>query len=202
MPAGSTTQLQSWIELIRAGDTQAREQIIEHSCERLRRLTRKMLRQFARLRRWEETDDVLQHALIRLHRSLSEVQLESVRQFLGLAALQIRRTLIDLSRQHFGEHRQGANHHTDGHGAAADDQGGPLHQAIKPDSVEDWSSFHEAIELLPDEEREVFSLLWYEGLEQAEAATLLDTSVRTIKRRWQSARCLLFEALDGQKPDG
>lgn len=200
MQAGNTTQLQSWVDLIRAGDTQARDQIIEHSCERLRRLTRKMLKQFSRLRRWEETDDVLQHSLIRLHRSLAEVELESVRQYLGLAALQVRRTLIDLSRQHFGEHRQGANHYTDGNGAA-DDRNGPLHQPSKPESMEDWSEFHEAVEALPDEEREVFSLLWYEGLEQAEAATLLDTSVRTIKRRWQSARCLLFEALDGHTPD-
>lgn len=193
MPAGNTTQLQSWIDLIRAGDTQARDQIIEHSCQQLRRLTRKMLKQFTRLRRWEETDDVLQHALIRLHRSLSEVQLESVRQYLGLAALQVRRTLIDLSRQHFGEHRHGANHHTDGQ-----DIDGAIHQAIKPETVEDWSEFHEAVESLPDEEREVFSLVWYDGLEQPEVAVLLETSVRTVKRRWQSARCLLFEALDGQ----
>jgi RNA polymerase sigma-70 factor (ECF subfamily) len=54
---------------------------------------------------------------------------------------------------------------------------------------------------MPDEEREIFDLLWYQGLSQAEAATLLKVSERTIKRRWQSARLKLHHALRGGLPE-
>ena len=54
---------------------------------------------------------------------------------------------------------------------------------------------------LPEEERETFDLLWYQGLTQAEAGALLGLSERTVKRRWQSARLLLHDRLKGQLPD-
>ena len=114
MTEGNTTQLQRYLDLLRAGDEQARDALIQHSCERLMRLTRKMFKGYPRLRRWEQTDDVLQNALMRLHRSLAEIRPESVPQFLGLAATQIRRSLIDLTRHHFGPEGYAARHHTDG----------------------------------------------------------------------------------------
>ena len=43
-------------------------------------------------------------------------------------------------------------------------------------------------------------MLWYQGLTQAEAAELLGVSSRTVKRRWQTARLRLFEALGGELP--
>jgi RNA polymerase sigma-70 factor (ECF subfamily) len=49
---------------------------------------------------------------------------------------------------------------------------------------------------LPDEEREVVNLLFYGGLTQQEAARVLGVSLRTVKRRWQSARCRLYEKLN------
>lgn len=47
---------------------------------------------------------------------------------------------------------------------------------------------------------EVFSLLWYEGLSQEEAAALLGVSLRTVKRRWQSARLKIAEAMGDEPP--
>ena len=44
---------------------------------------------------------------------------------------------------------------------------------LEPWTIEQWSNFHEHIEGLPDEEREVFNLLWYQGLEQAAAARVV-----------------------------
>ena len=54
--------------------------------------------------------------------------------------------------------------------------------------------------LCPRKNANVFSLLWYQGLTQAEAAEALETSERTIKRRWQSARLKLYDALHGELP--
>ena len=47
------------------------------------------------------------------------------------------------------------------------------------------------VEPLPDDEREVFALVWYHDLSQAEAADVLGVSVRTVIRRWQAARIRL-----------
>jgi DNA-directed RNA polymerase specialized sigma24 family protein len=44
-------------------------------------------------------------------------------------------------------------------------------------------------------------LLWYEGLTQPEAATVLGVSLKTVKRRWQDARLFLFEAMKGEPPE-
>jgi hypothetical protein len=46
-PAGETAQL---LDLLRFGSEDARTRLIEHACERLRRLTRKMLRDYPDLR--------------------------------------------------------------------------------------------------------------------------------------------------------
>ena len=61
--------------------------------------------------------------------------------------------------------------------------------------LEKWSEFHLLVESLPEEEKDVVDLLWYQELTQEDAAKLLDISVRTVKRRWQSARIKLYEAL-------
>jgi RNA polymerase sigma-70 factor (ECF subfamily) len=202
---GRTTEIQPWLDLLRAGDAAAPDQIINHSCERLRRLARKMLGGFPRLRRWEQTDDVLQNAMVRLHRSLAEVKPESVQQFIGLAATQVRRTLIDLARHHFGPQGQAAHHHTEGLGASADDTGGLVRtcpaKSCQPDTLESWTCFHQAVEGLPEPEREAFGLLWYEGMTQREASVVLGITERTVRRRWQSARCLLYEAMQGEMPE-
>lgn len=51
------------------------------------------------------------------------------------------------------------------------------------------------MEALPEEEREVVNLLWYEGMSQPEAADLLGISSRTVLRRWHAARLKLFQVL-------
>ena len=118
-----------------------------------------------RLRRWEQTDDVLQEALVQLHKSLRDVHPESVPQFFGLVAHAIRRTLIDLARHHFGPHGQGKHHHTDGKRALSDDAGDILDKESKePEDLDDWTRFHEAVQALPESERVVFDLIWYDGL--------------------------------------
>lgn len=152
-----------------------------------------MLQTNQRVRRWAETDDVLQNSLIRLHRSLAEVRPESARQFYGLATTQIRRELIDLARKHYGAEGVGANHHTDG-GIAADSKTANS----EPNTIEAWAKFHEIIEGLSEQEREVVNLLWYEEMSQPEAAEVLGISLATLKRRWQSARIRLSDTLDGE----
>jgi RNA polymerase sigma-70 factor (ECF subfamily) len=195
----SLVQIQGWIARLQAGDPAARDALLGAAGERLRHLAQKMLQSYPRVRRWEQTDDVLQNALLRLCRTLQDVPPQSVADFLRLAALNIRRELLDLTRHYYGPQGAGAHHVTLG----PDEEGPPEAAAaasLDPGSLTVWSEFHQQVEALPDEERAVFDLLWYQGLSQAEAAEVLGVTERTIKRRWQSARLRLHDALQGDVP--
>ena len=106
----TTTRIQLRLDRLRAGDASARDELLQIACERLTRLARKMLRGYPGVSRWEQTDDVLQNAAVRLCRALEDVRPESVRSFVSLAAVQIRRELIDLARHYDGPEGPGRHH--------------------------------------------------------------------------------------------
>ncbi len=203
-PQTTTAQLQICIDRMHAGDAGAIEDLLNAACKRVAQLTRKMLRRFPRVRRWEETDDVVQNVVLRLHRTLKEVKPASVRDFLRLASLNIRRELLDLVKHYYGPLGLGARHDSvserDSDGAAVSPEKRAEDITYEPARLAAWSEFHRQVEALPDDEREVFDLLWYQGLAQSEAAELLGVTVRTLQRRWQSARLALFDALHGELP--
>lgn len=170
---------------------------LANRCEfRMRHLARRMLRQYPIVRRWEDTDDILQEAALRLHRALHEVVPDSELHLHRLASLQVRRVLIDLSRKYSRLNSFAANHDT-GH------DGVPLYNApdrvdgnVNPSETFDrWTEFHLLVAGMPHELRDVVDLLWYEDLGQETAAKLLDITVRTLQRRWREARLQLMRAL-------
>jgi RNA polymerase sigma-70 factor (ECF subfamily) len=193
--------LEQLLTALSAGDPAAREALIEQANARVRALAHHMLQNFPGVGRWEQTDDVLNQALVRLHRSLGSVQPESPRHFLNLAAAQVRRVLIDLARKYAGPQGLGANHESRG-GQSTSSGSARFVDTTEPGDYAEWAEFHECVESLPEAERELFGLLWYDGLSQAEAAEVLDISLRSVKRRWQSARYLLFRALHGESLAG
>jgi RNA polymerase sigma-70 factor (ECF subfamily) len=195
--------LQQCLDRYRQGDADAAAELLAHSCDRLRQLAHLMLKGYARLKRWEDTDDVLQNALLRLHRALLELRPATVRDYLRLATLQIRRELLDLVRHHYGPQGPAARHQTN----AGADQSLPsraLYDGVdishEPSRLANWTEFHQKAQELPDEEQEVFDLLWYQGMAANDAAALLNVSARTVKRRWQTACLKLHDALGGQVP--
>ncbi len=198
-----STEIQMCLDRLRQGDDSARSALLECACDRLTRLARKMLRRFPQVRRWEETDDVLQNAMVRLRRALETTSPVSVRSFVNLAALQVRRELIDLARRYDGPQGIGANHEsqalTNGSGDSPVERIAAA-ETNDPEHFESWTRFHQTVESLSDENREVFDLLWYQGLTQAEAAQVLDLSEKTVNRRWVAARMRLGMALGGQLP--
>jgi len=201
MPDSSlhTTQLRRWVERIRAGDRSAREEMLRAAQSRLERLARKMLRRFPDVARWEETSDLLQNAVLRLLRALQEVEPTSVRDFFGLAAEVMRRELLDLARRYRSRPVHGPSHAAVAEGsdpgvtvpdraAAADD----------PDELEKWCAFHEAVDRLPVEQREVVGLIFYHGWTQAEVAEHLGMSKRSVQRHWSMAMLQLHALLKEQ----
>jgi RNA polymerase sigma-70 factor (ECF subfamily) len=199
MPDQPTAYLQECLDRLRAGDESARRELVELACARLVPLARQMCREYPDVHRWEQTDDVLQNALLRLWQALAEVRPSGVRDFLRLAAVQIRRALIDLGRHYSGPQGLNAHHASQAGGDRSD--GSPLpafepsDNTHEPSRLAVWTEFHHQVEALPEPEKEIVDLLWYQGLAQAEAAALLQVDVRTVKRRWQAARLKLDRAL-------
>ncbi len=147
-----------------------------------------MLHRFPDVRRWVETDDVLQSAVIRLLRALQEVRPGSVRDFFGLAAEQMRRELLDLARRFRGPEGLAARHQSHPPGDSTAGPGlDPPDRSDDANDLERWSAFHEGVAGLAPEEREVVGLIFYQGWTQIQVAELLQVSVRTVQRRWESA---------------
>jgi len=197
--SGNTTQFVSnQLDRLRQGDEGARGALIAGAAKRMQLLTQKMFRDYPRLERWTEADDVYQQAIIRLHRSLADLRPESSLDFFRLAALQIRRELKDLARHYFGPEGIGRNHASQIR-VNADSTVASLpiqpDDTLNPEVLARWSDFHAAVEKLPDEQRQAFDLLWYHEISQAEAAEVMGVSERQVRRYWQSARITLQERL-------
>jgi RNA polymerase sigma factor (sigma-70 family) len=194
------SELQAIINRFNRGDIDARDELIKRSCDRLRRLTSRILAGFPTVSRWEQTDDVFQQCSLALYRALDQVRPQNVRAFMGLAAVQIRRKVIDLARHYQGPLGLGANHATD-FGKLLADVEFPDQQAVAQDpsagplTLQIWAEFHETIGRLPEEELEVFDLIYYQGMTQTQVAKMLELSERTVKRRWRSAKLMLHDWL-------
>jgi RNA polymerase sigma factor (sigma-70 family) len=185
-----TTELHDLLGRVAGHDRAAREELLRRSAGNLERLTHKLMAGYPNVRRWEQTADVVQNATLRLLRALEHVSPEHPRQFFGLAAEQVRRELIDLARHYYGAHGIGANHASWAASALEADAADS-----DPDGLADWQSFHEGVAALPDADREIFGLLYYQGLSQGEAAGLLGLSVAAVQQRWQRARLKLHDRL-------
>lgn len=193
-------EVSSGDERVRAN---ARERLLGFAIDHMRAIAHRMLRGFPVVSRWEQTDDILQGAALRLTRALEEVVPQDARHLFRLMGLQVRRELLDLARKYGGEQSFSRHHDTN----VVSDQSG----SMKVDSAADvdesrdgglvsWTEFHAAAQALPVEERELFHLVWYLGMTQEEAAEVLGCSVRTVARRWELAKRHLLNLLHGESP--
>jgi RNA polymerase sigma-70 factor (ECF subfamily) len=194
-------ELDACLKKLAAGDDSARVRILEICNDRLRELSHRLMGKFARVRRWNDTDDVAQNAAIRLYRALGDTVPASTRGLMGLMVTQIQRELLDLARKHSGPMSYAFNHETnirdatDGHifkveeAAEGEDSDEEL-------PIERWEQFHEIVEKMPEDLREPFKLIWYLGLDLRAAAKTLGCSPRTVGRRWQEALEMVRGSLD------
>jgi len=195
-----TTELQDLVDRIRTGDRRAADDLITRSAERLEALARKMLRDFPAVRRWEETGDVLQNALQRLLNTLRQVRPDSVAGFFQLAARAVRHELLDLARRYAGPRSPAAHHESLPDGSSGNS---PLNHFAAPAearNLERWAAFHEAVGRLPDADRELIELGFYQGLSKEEIARLLGVDERTVRRRWRGATRKIADELGDDIP--
>lgn len=197
---GYTAHLNRLLDRWSAGDEHALSELVIHAEKRLRHMASRMLANKPHVARWHQTDDVLQESIIRLHRSLKDVKPDSKRAFNGLAAQQIRRELCDMARSLYGPRGLGRHHKTEARSSSNGDELAQGYEAVaaESDSIDSlqMGAFHEAVSELGAEEKEVFELVFYQGMSQADVAELLGVSDRTIKRRFRTAKLNLSEILE------
>jgi RNA polymerase sigma-70 factor (ECF subfamily) len=168
--------------------------LIGRSVDRLRLLcSTLLLRSYPRLAKPPlnlEPDELLSAVVDRLLKALRKVHPTTVRQFFALANRHMRWELNDLARRLDKE--TPALMLPEGIIAGPDTS----ESQLSPNTLR----VLEAIEGLPEEEREVFELVRIQGFNQAEAADLLDVSPKTIRRRLNQGVLLLMDQLSDLEP--
>jgi len=176
-------RLQACLLRLKAGDATVQEELWDLVNDRLSVLTRRMKRtNFKRVGGWAETEDIAQNARLRMIRALNDAVPATVRDFYGLANLQIRRELLDTIRKNQGRNgeRDAPFQLMEGIDKAND--------TYNPEELAVWEEFHKAVGSLPEVERESFELWWYQELSHDEAAEILGVDPSTVKRRCRAAR--------------
>jgi RNA polymerase sigma factor (sigma-70 family) len=137
-----------------------------------------------------QADELLGAVAERLLKAMRAVRPENVRQFFALANKHMRWELNDLARR------------LDDQPAAVELREGLLSAPASSGSglTPDGRRMLEAIDSLPDDEREVFDLVRVQGMTQADAARLLGVAAVTVKRRLNRGLRLLTEKLDDLRP--
>jgi RNA polymerase sigma-70 factor (ECF subfamily) len=137
-----------------------------------------------------QPDELLGGVVERLLKALREVHPQTVRQFFALANQHIRWELNDLARRLDEQPPQG-----------------PLSEGSVPDPASTASGLSpagrrmlEAIDRLPDDEREVFGLVRIQGLTYPEVAHTVGVSPKTVQRRLNRALLLLADQLEDLRP--
>jgi RNA polymerase sigma factor (sigma-70 family) len=138
-----------------------------------------------------QSEEMLSAVVERLIKALRSVRPGNVRQFFALANRHMRWELNDLARR------------LDERTAAV---GLPEEVSARESSGSALSPVAgrmlEAIEYLPEEEREVFELVRLQDMPQSEVANVLGVSIKTVQRRLNRGLLLLSEKLGDLKPSG
>jgi RNA polymerase sigma-70 factor (ECF subfamily) len=138
-----------------------------------------------------QVDELLDAVVERLLKALREVRPQTVRQFFALASQHMRWELNDLARR-LDEQPTVARLREELVPAPASSSSG-----LTPDGPR----ILEAIDGLPEDEREAFDLVKIQGITHAEAGQVLGVSVRTVKRRVERSLLLLTARLGDLGPD-
>jgi RNA polymerase sigma factor (sigma-70 family) len=168
--------------------------LLGRAARRLQRLCASLLyRSYPRLAQPPlglEAEEMLGAVVERLLRALREVRPSNVRGFFALASQHMRWELNDLARRLDGEGGPLDAHEIDVPFPASSDSG--LSPAAR--------RMLDAIEGLPEGEREALDLVRIHGMTHAEAAELLGVSIKTVQRRLQRSLLLLTAKLADLRP--
>lgn len=137
-----------------------------------------------------QPDELLGAVVERLLKAMRSVHPQTVRQFFALVNRHMRWELNDLARRLDEQPTLDELH--DAKVPTPDSSGSVL--------TPNGRRMLQAIDILPEDEREVFDLLRIQGLTQVETAKVLDVSAKTVQRRLNRALLLLAKELNDLRP--
>ena len=186
-PRTVTRLLQAWSH----GDAAASEQLLSLLYGDLKRRARRQLRGERRGHTLQPTA-LVHEAYLRLIRQ-TEVSWQNRAQFLGLAAVMMRRVLVDHARNRQAEKRGGAAVRV------------PLEAEVAsaPAPEADFGDLEKALEELAQQDprqARLLELRVFGGLSYEDAAEVLGVSPATARRDWRIARAWLFRRLSRHAP--
>jgi RNA polymerase sigma-70 factor (ECF subfamily) len=196
MEENTTAAVQLYLDAL-AGDEPAEpivRALLDRSVERLQVLWGILL--FRKYRRLTmpplnlETDDLVNSVVERLLKAMRTVRPQTVRQFFALVNQHMRWELNDLARRL--DDQASAVELRDGFTPASPISGSELTPAAR--------QMLQAIDKLPEEEREVFDLVRIQCLSQVEVGKLLGVAIKTVQRRLNRSLSLLAKELDDLSP--
>ena len=192
----TTVAVQRYLDAL-AGDTRAEpivRALLDRSVRRLQVLCANLLyRGYPRLMQPPvnlQAEELLSAVVERLLKALRAARPQTVRQFFALANQHMRWELNDLARR------------LDSQPASLELYEGIVLSPSSNDSKLSPKGLRmlQAVDDLPDEEREVFDLVRIQGMTQAEAGEVLSVSSKTVQRRLNRALLNLSEALEDLRP--
>ena len=189
MASDETIHLQQLLERLRKGDDSARAELIGCAYNRLRLLARNVLHQeFPRIDQLHETGSVLHEAAMKLLKALEHEHPATLGAFFGLAAKKTREVLLDVVRRSC---RRGGEIRGVGTGQGQDISSTPKFEPTDtsqdPADLAQWTEFHEKVEELPERERAVVDLHWYQGLTEVETGEILGLTQKEVSRLYIQA---------------
>ncbi len=133
-----------------------------------------------------QAEELLSSVVERLLKAMQSARPNGVRQFFALANQHMRWELNDLARRLDKEDPD--IQLMESLAVSPESSGSELSQSAR--------RMLQAIDELPEEEREVFSLIRIQGITQVEAAEILNVSVKTVQRRLNRSLLLLAKSLE------
>jgi RNA polymerase sigma factor (sigma-70 family) len=168
--------------------------LLARSAHRLHQVCASLLyRSYPRLTRPPysvQAEEVLSGVVERLLKALREARPQTVRQFFAMSNQHIRWEMNDLARR-LDEHVPMI---------VIDERALPSAESSGSQLNPTARRILEAIEGLPENEREVFSLVRIQGMTHAEVADTLSISTKTVQRRLNLGLVLLTERLGDLSP--
>jgi RNA polymerase sigma-70 factor (ECF subfamily) len=139
-----------------------------------------------------QAEEALSNVVERMMKAMRVARPATVRQFFAMANQHIRWELNDLARR-FDHEAKAVELRDSAVGITPESSASQL----SPITLR----MLEAIESLPEGERETFCLVRVQGMTQLDAAAVLDVSVKTVQRRLTRSLLLLGEKLRDLHPD-
>jgi RNA polymerase sigma factor (sigma-70 family) len=159
--------------------------------DRLLKLASGMLRRYPTLQGTMEAEDLLHETHARLYKALVNERPQTARHAFCLASRHIGWRLLELARKGDSARRP---QRSDFPEEPVDPSGGPPEILLRAEVLEHVAK-------LPELERQVIELLYFQGSTQEEAASILDVTSRTVRNYLTNAMNLLREQLSNAEDE-